>query len=164
MVLQVKQLPHTMTRARGESERRDFSLLTHTYVCLKIGHDSGSRSSRLAMTTPNVGKASRMDRDRLGRRRGPDQERGLRPLHPLLPSHWTSKALRVAMSHEDWDRFEVLVQIVSSRSQPPTQARAHGEVLTRLMDSAGRAQVSPGPLDWMDWERQKTLRLLRSAV
>ena len=39
-----------------------------------------------------------MERDRLGRRRGPEQERGLRPLHPPLPEAWVSKALRVAMS------------------------------------------------------------------
>ena len=63
-----------------------------------------------------------MDRDRRGRRRQPDQERGLRPLHPLLPGQWTSKALRVAMSAEDWARFEALVR-EASRPQAPTQAQ-----------------------------------------
>jgi hypothetical protein len=68
------------------------------------------------------------------------------------------------MSRDDWERFESLVHSVSSRE--PTRARAHGEVLSRLMDAAGSQPESPGPLDWMDWERQKTLRLLRvrSAV
>lgn len=70
------------------------------------------------------------------------------------------------MSQDDWDRFESLVHAVSSQSAPPTQARAHGEVLSRLMDKAEVGHPSPGPLDWMDWERQKTLKLLRvrSAV
>ena len=47
-------------------------------------------------------RVGRMERDRLGRRRSPEQERGLRPLHPLLPEEWISKALRVAMSESDW--------------------------------------------------------------
>jgi hypothetical protein len=103
------------------------------------------------------------DRDSLGRKRRPDQERGLRPLHPLLPSEWMSKVLRVAMSREDWERFEAIVRVAEARSQVPTQARAHGEALSQLMNAAQGRKV-PGPLDWMDWERQKTLRLLRSAV
>src|SRR4051794_21996302 len=107
-----------------------------------------------------------MDRDRRGRRRQPNQERGLRPLHPLLPRQWTSKALRVAMSQEDWSRFEALVQAVPP--QAPTQARAHGMVISGLIDHVHPPRPGPtsgpGPLDWMDWERQKTLRLLRSAM
>ena len=100
-----------------------------------------------------------MNRDRRGRRRQPGQERGLRPLHPLLPPEWTSRALRVAMSAEDWARFEALVNEAMLRA--PTQARAHGEAIARLMHE--RTRPSPGPIDWMDWERQKTLRLLRPA-
>src|SRR4051794_34213336 len=100
-----------------------------------------------------------MDRDRRGRRRHPEQERGLRPLHPLLPPEWTSRALRVAMSAEDWARFEVLVNEASPRT--PTRARACGEAIARLMRE--RSRPAPGPFDWMDWERQKALRLLRPA-
>jgi hypothetical protein len=103
-----------------------------------------------------------MDKDCRGRRRGPDQERGLRPLYPLLPEQWTSKALRVAMSAKDWARFEALVQSVSD--QAPTHARACGITLSHLMQHAPAAEPAPGPLDWMDWERRKTLQLLRSAV
>jgi hypothetical protein len=103
-----------------------------------------------------------MDRDRRGRRRRPDQERGLRPLHPLLPRQWTSKALRVAMSRQDWSRFEALVRALTA--QAPTQARAHGMVIARLLETAAAPRPAPGPLDWLDWERQKTLRLLRAAV
>ena len=51
-----------------------------------------------------------MERDRMGRRRRPEQERGLRPLHPPLPEEWTSKALRVTMSEADWSRFEALAR------------------------------------------------------
>ena len=85
-------------------------------------------------------------------------------MHPLLPGHWESKVLRVAMSHEDWHRFEDLVRGVMARTQTPTQPRANGLVLSRLLETAAQASPAPGPLDWMDWERQKTLRLLRSAV
>ncbi len=103
-----------------------------------------------------------MERDSRGRRRQPNQERGLRPLHPLLPEQWTSKALRVAMSEEDWLRFEALVR--SAMTQAPTQARAHGVVLARLIDGADAAPPAPGPLHWMDWERQKAQRLLRQRA
>jgi hypothetical protein len=86
----------------------------------------------------------------------------LRPLHPPLPEQWTSKALRVAMSRTDWARFEALVRSVAP--EVPTLARAHGLAIGRLIDHAETPRPAPGPLDWMDWERQKTLRLLRSAV
>jgi hypothetical protein len=81
-----------------------------------------------------------------------------------LPNEWLSKAVRVAMSQADWERFEVLTRSALSESQTPTQARANGLVISRLMETASQAPPAPGPLDWMDWERQKTLRLLRSAV
>ena len=85
-------------------------------------------------------------------------------MHPLLPSHWESKAVRVAMSHEDWVRFEDLVSTVLSQTQTPTRARAHGLVISKLLETASQVRPAAGPLDWMDWERQKTLRLLRVAV
>ena len=59
--------------------------------------------------------------------------------------------------------FEALVRMASARNEPLTQARAYGDVLSRLMDVA-QARQAPGRFDWMDWERQKTLRLLRSAM
>src|SRR5262245_58997655 len=103
-----------------------------------------------------------MDRDRRGRRRQPNQERGLRPLHPPLPRQWTSKALRVAMSQDDWSRFEAMVRSVAS--QASTQARANGIVISHLIEGAPPPRPVADPLNWMDWERQKTLRLLRSAM
>jgi hypothetical protein len=81
-----------------------------------------------------------------------------------LPDDWMSRPVRVAMSHDDWVRFDELVRAVMSRTQTPTQARAQGVVISGLMDAASDVRKAPGPLDWMDWERQKTLRLLRSAV
>src|SRR4051812_20663619 len=104
-----------------------------------------------------------MERDRLGRRRRPEQDRGLRPLHPLLPEEWVSKALRIAMSETDWAEFESLVARFALSA--PTQARAIGMVLSGLLHEGVRSQEpepEPGPLDWMDWERRKTLRLLLS--
>ncbi len=97
----------------------------------------------------------------MGRRRTPEQERGLRPLHPPLPELWTSKALRVTMSEADWSLFESLVRSLAPAA--PTHARAYGLALSSLMHSATLRPVEPGPLDWMDWERRKTLRLLLSG-
>jgi hypothetical protein len=70
-----------------------------------------------------------------------------------------SRALRVAMSNDDWARFDALVIEASGRT--PTQARAHGEVIACLIHECPR--TNPGPSHWMDWERQKTIRLLRPA-
>ncbi len=82
----------------------------------------------------------------------------MRPLHPPLPEEWISKALRVAMSESDWERFAALVDRFAAMA--PTQARAHGLALSNLLNSARASRPEPGPLDWMDWERRKTLRLL----
>ncbi len=102
-----------------------------------------------------------MERDRMGRRRTPEQERGLRPLHPPLPERWTSKALRVTMSEVDWSLFESLVRSLAPAA--PTPARAHGLANATLMHSANLPPADPGTLDWMDWERRKIMRLLLSG-
>jgi hypothetical protein len=85
-----------------------------------------------------------MERDRLGRRRHPEQERGLRPLHPLLPEEWVSKALRVAMSESDWAELESLVARCSGPA--PTQARAYGMVLSSLLNRLVPPEPEPGKL------------------
>ena len=100
-----------------------------------------------------------MERDRAGHRRHPSQNRGLRPIHPLLPPEWISRAIRVAMSGDDWQQLDRLVAEMSSRT--PTQARALGEVLSTLLRATRRDET--GPSHWMDWERQKTLRLICPA-
>jgi hypothetical protein len=74
-----------------------------------------------------------MERDRLGRRRSPEQERGLRPLHPPLPEEWISKALRVAMSESDWAHFEAIVSRYAAVA--PSQARARGLIISELLES-----------------------------
>jgi hypothetical protein len=79
-------------------------------------------------------------------------------LHPLLPEQWISKALRVAMSESDWAHFESLV--AGNAAMAPTQARAAGLVISELLHMIPRPEPEPGPLDWMDWERRKTIRLL----
>ncbi len=98
------------------------------------------------------------DRDRRGRTRRPGQERGLRPLHPELPEAWTSRAVRVAMSEEDWDRLEQLIQQVAR--DEPTQARALGAALSYLMHVDKERRHDRGNLDWLDWERRKILKML----
>jgi hypothetical protein len=66
------------------------------------------------------------------------------------------------MSGQDWARFEALVGSVAA--DVPTQARANGLVISRLIENTTAAPPAPGPFDWMDWEWQKTVRLLRSAM
>ena len=79
-------------------------------------------------------------------------------MHPRLPEQWTSKAVRVAMSEGDWDRFEALVARYAGKA--PTQARAHGLALSNLLRTAAMVPLESRELDWMDWERRKTLQLL----
>ncbi|MEW4567776.1 hypothetical protein AB1L88_07905 [Tautonia sp. JC769] len=100
-----------------------------------------------------------MQRDRRGRLRRPEQTRGLQPMHPALPDRWESRALRVAMSEDDWHRLESLIRRIAS--DEPTQARALGATLAYLMNHEAAAPAEPGPLDWLDWERRKTLQTLR---
>ena len=100
--------------------------------------------------------------DRLGRRRTPEQSRGLRPLHTGLPAEWSSRAIRVAMSEADWARFEAVADALAALESTPTQARALGRAIASLLDHAER--TAPGSPHWMDWERRKTLRLLRFAI
>ena len=89
-----------------------------------------------------------MERDRLGRRRSPEQERGLRPLHPPLPEEWTSKALRVTMSEADWSRFESLARSLAPAA--PTQARAYGLALSDL-DALCKPAASRSPVRSTGW-------------
>jgi hypothetical protein len=97
-------------------------------------------------------------RDARGRRRAEGQERGLRPLYPRLPQGWVSRALRVSMPAARWDQLTALV--ARARPEAPTEARAAGQVLMGLMDAA---EAGIGEQHWLDWEREKTLRLLRET-
>jgi hypothetical protein len=94
-------------------------------------------------------------RDRRGRLRQPDQERGLRPLYPLLDDGWESRALRVAMPAGLWRLFDQLVTYFPS----PTLARSHGEAIAYLLRREQREAAQ-----WLDWDQQKQLRLLSRRV
>jgi hypothetical protein len=99
------------------------------------------------------------ERDRLGRVRRPGQGRGLRPLHPRLPQRWVSRAIRVAMSHGDWHRFESLVADHSRAGE--SEARRRGEALSSLLREADVTRgARSAPLAWIDWEASKAVRLL----
>ncbi len=127
-----------------------------------------------------VGLVSVMRRDRLGRRRQPEQERGLRPTQSLPPG-WDSRAIRVAMSDRDWRRWQALVEQTSQGQT--SRAQAIGAILSRMLDviesvdanSSARDASSlripwwvPEPTspinDWLDWESEKSRRLLRLVV
>jgi hypothetical protein len=97
-------------------------------------------------------------RDRRGRRRTEGQERGLRPLYPLLPLGWLSRALRISMPAARWQQFDAL--LARERTAAPTEARAAGQLLMNLMDAA---ETAARGRHWLDWEREKTLRLLRES-
>lgn len=90
-------------------------------------------------------------RDRRGRLRQPDQERGLRPLYPLLSDGWESRAVRVAMPAGIWNLFDRLVSYFPS----PTLARSHGEAIAYLLRREQREAAN-----WLDWDQQKQLKLL----
>lgn len=86
-------------------------------------------------------------------------------MHPRLPGSWSSRALRVAMSEADWERFEARVREVLPLVEGQTLARAQGEVLSELLDVAEVVEhPAPTVFDWMEWERRKTLRLLRISA
>ncbi len=90
-------------------------------------------------------------RDRRGRLRQPDQERGLRPLFPRLDEGWESRALRIAMPAGFWGLFEQLAGFFPAQSQ----ARSNGEAIMYLL----RREQSDAAR-WLDWDQQKQLRLL----
>jgi hypothetical protein len=64
------------------------------------------------------------------------------------------------MSEEDWRRLESLVRHYEHRA--PTTARAYGMALAELLREIPPPADVPTPVDWMGWERRKTLRLLFS--
>lgn len=132
--------------------------LTHSYICVFY----------FVMHTT----------DTLGRRRHLTQNRGLRSLFPKLPDDYYSRLIRVAMSHQAWERLASLV----ASSSAPTLPRAYGEWLERLLanfDSSSRITVRPseqtGPHDvlefvradqedWQAWQMQKDLALLAASA
>lgn len=91
-------------------------------------------------------------RDALGRRRAPGQNRGLRPLYPPLPPGAESRSVRVAMAREAWalvDRY--LVERCRT-----TGPRALGELVERAVRQHERERVA----DWQEWQIRKEQLLL----
>lgn len=89
--------------------------------------------------------------DALGRRRTSDQNRGLRPLYPLLQPGHRSRSLRVAMSERAWAALERTLRL----SRAATRPRAVGELLEGALGTA-----SP---DWQEWQIRKEKELLGRA-
>jgi hypothetical protein len=62
------------------------------------------------------------------------------------------------MPEERWQQFDVL--LARFTGDTPTEARAVGQALMDLMDAAEDCRASQ---HWLDWEREKFLRLLRAS-
>ena len=93
-----------------------------------------------------------MQRDSLGRRRDPGQNRGLRPLHPTLDAGHLSRSIRVAMSERAWAALDRAIRL----SRASTRPRAVGELLE------GALGTSAAP-DWQEWQIRKEKQLLERA-
>jgi hypothetical protein len=107
-------------------------------------------------------------RDSLGRRRQPDQNRGLRPLFPRLPSSFESRAVRIAMTTPAWNRIDSLMAERDNETRP----RALGEVIETLLayfdrpptsESANAEREQFTTADWQDWQIQKERALLPAS-
>ena len=102
--------------------------------------------------------------DRLGRRRRPEQNRGLRPLFPKLPGGLESRAIRIAMAAATWQRIDALMAEHASETRP----RATGELIERLLanfenDSAPTDVATRSGPDWQVWQIRKERALLPSS-
>ena len=105
-------------------------------------------------------------RDSIGRRRQPEQNRGLRPLFPKLPTTFESRAVRVAMTAPAWNRIDALM----AERRQATRPRALGEVIETLLafyDAERGAQPKVEPervesteADWQAWQMNKERALL----
>jgi hypothetical protein len=89
-----------------------------------------------------------------------------------------SRAIRAAMRAEDWAALERLVRMARTAGEP-TDARARGAVLSALLNASRAATATgapdpatenaegseprPSPAAWLDWEKEKFLRLARPA-
>jgi hypothetical protein len=62
------------------------------------------------------------------------------------------------MPAERWAQLDSL--IAGARRESLTEARAVGQTLIELMETA---EAHHGSEHWLDWEREKVLRLLRES-
>jgi hypothetical protein len=107
-------------------------------------------------------------RDRIGRKRRPDQNRGLRPLFPKLPTSFESRAIRIAMTTPAWHRIDGM----TAQRVRQTRPRALGEVIETLLAYFERPSVSAGANSepealtgaaWQGWQIQKERALLPAS-
>jgi hypothetical protein len=105
-------------------------------------------------------------RDSLGRKRQPDQNRGLRPLFPRLPASFESRAVRIAMTTPAWNRIDSLMAERTTATRP----RALGEVIETLLayfERPSAVAISEpeqfANADWQDWQIQKERALLPAS-
>lgn len=109
-----------------------------------------------------MGHAEEHSVDSLGRRRSPNQSNGLRRPVPL-PENWSSRSVRIALPESDWGALEMLSRRYGSEGS--SGAVALGQAIHRLLETQRRsADWSWDSSDWMEWERRKTLKLLRPVV
>jgi hypothetical protein len=100
--------------------------------------------------------------DSLGRRRQPGQSSGLKRPLPLPPD-WQSRSVRMALPAADWQALESLAAFYAPGAS--SMSAALGAVVHQLLETHRRTEEFRwNPDDWMEWERRKTLRLLRLAV
>ena len=100
---------------------------------------------------PRMSDGDQTQRDSLGRRRRPGQNRGLRSLQPLLPHGLRSRSIRVAMSERAWAALERAIRF----SRATTRPRAIGELLEQALGT------NTG--DWQEWQINKEKQLLNRA-
>ena len=102
--------------------------------------------------------------DRIGRKRQPGQNRGLRPLFPKLPTSFESRAVRIAMTTPAWNQIDNLMAARAHQTRP----RALGEVIETLLAHLEASELcAEEPLisaDWQDWQIRKERALLPSQV
>jgi len=100
--------------------------------------------------------------DALGRRRTANQSAGLKRSVPL-PKDWSSRSVRIALPESDWVALEMFARRYGADGS--SGAVALGQAIRRLLETQRRsADWSWDSSDWMEWERRKTLRLLRPVV
>lgn len=80
-----------------------------------------------------------------------------------LPDHWSSRSVRLALPESDWAALEMFALRYSAEGD--SGAVAMGKAIRRLLETHRRtSEWSWDSSDWMEWERRKTLRLLRPVV
>lgn len=100
--------------------------------------------------------------DVLGRRRTAEQNRGLRPLFPKLPSGMESRVVRVAMSRSRWLQLDGILEASTSTTKP----RALGRLLEDglgVWESRSEVPATKHAAGWQDWQIRKELGLLDAA-